>query len=98
MSEINENLKKLIDDLDLDRRVNEFVGQAETLLNRAVENAADFAHDHRDDVDRTLDRISAQIDSRTEGKYADQVGKVRGQVELGLTKLTERRPDGEGPA
>ncbi len=93
MSEINETLKNMIDDLDLDRRVNEFVGQAETLLKGAVEKVGDFAHEHRDDVDRALDKISAQIDERTEGKYADQVGKVRGQVEQGLSKLTERRPE-----
>jgi MT0933-like antitoxin protein len=93
MSEINETLKKMIDELDLDRRANDFVVQAESLLQRAVGTAADFAHEHRDDVDRALDRITAQIDERTEGKYAEQVGKVRGQVELGLTKLADRRPE-----
>jgi ElaB/YqjD/DUF883 family membrane-anchored ribosome-binding protein len=93
MSEINETLKNIIDELDLDRRVNEFVGQTETLLKRAVETAADFAHEHRDDVDRALDRITAQIEDRTDGRYADQVGKVRGQVEIGLTRLAERRPE-----
>lgn len=93
MSEINETLKNIIDGLDLDRRVNEFVGQTETLLKRAVETAADFAHEHRDDVDHALDRITAQIEERTDGRYADQVGKVRGQLELGLTRLAERRPE-----
>ncbi|MCW2806967.1 MAG: hypothetical protein JWQ93_922 [Marmoricola sp.] len=93
MSEINETLKKMIDELDLDRRVNDMVEQAETMLKRAVETAAGFAHEHRDDVDRTLDRITAQIDERTDGKFADHVDKVRGKVELGLEKLTERRPE-----
>jgi hypothetical protein len=93
MSEINETLKKLIDDLDLDRRANELVVQTEALLKRAVESAADFAAEHRDDVDRALDRITTQIDERTDGKYAEQVGKVRGQVEQSLSKLVERRPD-----
>jgi ElaB/YqjD/DUF883 family membrane-anchored ribosome-binding protein len=95
MSDINETLKRKIDELDLDRRVNGFVVQAETVLKRAVETAGDFAHEHRDDVDRALDRVSSRIDERTDGKYAAQVGKVRGQVELGLEKLAERRPDGE---
>ncbi|MCW2712848.1 MAG: hypothetical protein JWP24_3042, partial [Marmoricola sp.] len=40
-----------------------------------------------------LDRITAQIDERTDGKFADHVDKVRGKVELGLEKLTERRPE-----
>lgn len=93
MSEINETLKKIVDDLDLDRRVNEFVVQTEALLNRAVDTAADYAHEHREDVDRALDRITAQIDERTDGKYAEHVGKVRGQVELGLIRLADRRPE-----
>lgn len=93
MSEINETLKKIIDELDLDRRVNELAVQTETLLRRAVDTASDYAQDHRDDVDRALDRITAQIDERTDGKYAEQVGKVRGQVELGLAKLADRRPE-----
>ena len=92
MSDINETLKRKIDELDLDRRLNAFVEQAETVLKRSVETAADYAHEHRDDVDRALDRISTEIDERTDGKYADKVGKVRGQVEQGLTKLTDRRP------
>jgi ElaB/YqjD/DUF883 family membrane-anchored ribosome-binding protein len=93
MSEINEKLKEMIDELDLDRRVNEFVGQAETFLRRAVETAGHYAEEHRDDVDRVLDKLSTQIDERTDGKYADKVVKVRGQVEQGLAKLAERRPD-----
>ena len=95
MSEINETLKKLIDDLDLDRRVNNAVEQGETLLHRAVDTAAGFAHEHRDDVESALERISARIDASTEGKYAAQVGKVRDQVGLGLARLAERRPNGE---
>jgi uncharacterized protein YydD (DUF2326 family) len=93
VSDINETLKQKIDELDLDRRVNELAEQAEVWMKRAVETAAGFAHEHLEDVDRALDKVSEQIDQRTDGKYADQVGRVRGQVELGLTKLAERRPD-----
>ena len=93
MSRINETLKQKIDELDLDTRLNEVVDQAERAVQRGLATAADLAHEHRDDVDRALDRISASIDGRTEGKYAEQVGKVRGKVELGLQKLAERRAD-----
>jgi hypothetical protein len=92
MSKINETLKQKIDELDLDARLNDAVDQAERVVQRGLETAADLAREHRDEVDRALDRISASIDGRTEGKYADQVGRVRGKVELGLQKLAERRP------
>jgi hypothetical protein len=89
MSRINQTLKNMIDELDLDRRANDLVVQAESLLKRAT----DYTREHRDDVERALDRITTQIDERTEGRYAEQIGKVRGQLELGLSKLTEPRRD-----
>ena len=92
MSRINETLKQKIDDLDLDRRLNEFTEHAEEVVNRALDTAAEYAHEHQDDVDRLLTRVSTSIDERTEGKYADQVTKVREQLERGVSKLAERRP------
>lgn len=92
MSRINETLKQKIEDLDLDRRLNEATVQAEHALKRALDSAAEYAHDHRDDVDRLLTRVSSSIDERTEGKYADKVTKVREQLDRGVEKLAERRP------
>ena len=95
MSRINETLKQKIDELDLDRRLNELAAQAEQAVNRAIDTAADYAHEHRDDVDRLLTRVSATIDERTDGKYADKVTKVREQVDRGVGKLADRRPSDE---
>jgi len=92
MSRINETLKQMIDELDLDRRLNEASVQAEQALHRALDTAADYAHEHRDDLDRLLTRVTTSIDERTEGKYADQVTKVREQLDRGVERLAERRP------
>ncbi len=92
MSRINETLKQKIDELDLDRRVNELTEQAEHVVRRGLDSAAEYAHEHQDDVDRLLTRVSTSIDERTEGKYADKVTKVREQLERGVSKLAERRP------
>jgi hypothetical protein len=92
MSAINETLKQKIDELDLDRRLNEASVQAEQALKRALDAAAEYADEHRDDIDRLLTRVSTSIDERTEGKYADQVTKVRAQLDRGVEKLAERRP------
>lgn len=93
MSAINENLKKKIDELDLDRRINEATENAEVLLKRALATAGGLAHEHRDDVDRVLDKVTAVITERTEGKYTEQVEKVRGTVDTGLERLAQRRED-----
>ena len=92
MSRINETLKQKVDDLDLDRRLNEASVQAEQALKRALDAAAEYAHEHRDDFDRLLTRVSTSIDERTEGKYADKVTRVREQLDRGVERLAERRP------
>ncbi len=92
MSRINETLKQKIDDLDLDRRLNDFTEQAEQAANRALDTAGGFAREHRDDVERLLDRVSTTIEKRTDGKYADKVNRVREQVERGVGRLAERPP------
>jgi ElaB/YqjD/DUF883 family membrane-anchored ribosome-binding protein len=97
MSSINETLKQKIDEWDLDRRLNELVDSAEKVFHRAVETAAEVAHDRRDDVDRVLDTLSTKLDERTEGKYAERVDQVRGHVENGLDRLAEHRPDEPAP-
>ena len=91
MSDINETLKQKIDEWDLDRRLNAVVAQAETALQRGVGLAGDYAHEHRDDVDRALDKVTAAIADRTQGRYTDKVDQVRDQVERGLGRLAERR-------
>jgi ElaB/YqjD/DUF883 family membrane-anchored ribosome-binding protein len=91
MSRINETLKQRIDELDLDSRLNEFSDRAEQAIKRALDTAAGYAHEHRDDVDRLLTRVSTTIDERTEGKYADKVTKVREQLDRGVERLAERR-------
>ena len=97
MSSINETLKQKIDEWDLDRRLNELVDSAEKVFHRAVETAAEVAHERRDDVDRVLDTLSTKLDERTEGKYAERVDQVRGHVENGLDRLAEHRPAEPGP-
>jgi len=95
MSAINETLKQKIDELDLDRRLNEASVQVEQVLGRALDTAAEYARDHREDVDRLLARVSTTIDERTDGKYADKVTMVREQLDRGVERLAERRPSAD---
>lgn len=92
MSRINETLKAKIDELDLDRRLNVLVEDAERAFHQAVAKAGTLAHEHRDDVDRTLDSLSERWEQRTEGRYADRVEQVRARLETGLDRLAEHRP------
>ncbi len=92
MSTITETLKAKLDELDLDRRLDELTVATEKAVKRAVEQAGELAHDNRDKVSALLDKAGAALDQRTEGRYAAQFGKVREQVVVGVDKLAAKRP------
>jgi hypothetical protein len=88
---ISDRLKQAVDDLDLEAKIAAAAEAAELAVLRGVERAAGYAHNHRSDIDALLDRASSLIDTRTDGRYADRVGRVRGQVASGVARLAERR-------
>ena len=76
MSTITETLKAKLDELDLDRRLDELTRATEDAVKKAVAHAGDLAHDNREKVSALLDKASAVIDEKTDGKYRDQVTKA----------------------
>ncbi|UUZ61188.1 antitoxin [Nocardioides sp. B-3] len=89
---IADKLKQTIDDLDLDKHVNELVIQVETAFTAAREKVGTLAAEHGGDVEAFLDKASATIGERTEGRYASHVDKVRETVSTAVTRLAEYRP------
>jgi ElaB/YqjD/DUF883 family membrane-anchored ribosome-binding protein len=102
MSNINETLKQKIDELDLDRRLNELVDRGEEIFHVAVAKAGEFVHEHREDidrrVDRTLDTLSDGLEERSSGQWAERVDQVRDRLEVGLDRLAERRAEDDPQA
>lgn len=92
-SNIADKLKQTIDELEIDRHVNDFVIRVETAFHTARDKVATLAAERSDDVDRFLDKVSTTIDERTEGRFAPQVDRVRTTVSTGVRKLAEHRPD-----
>lgn len=92
-SNIADKLKQTIDELEIDRHVNELVIHAENAFHAARDKVATLAAERGDEVERLLDKVTTTIDERTEGRFAPQVGKVRETVSTGVTKLAAYRPD-----
>ena len=86
-----DNIKAKIKDVDVEKQLTELVDEGEKLVNDAVTKAGEVAHDKRDDVEGWLDKATGAINDKTEGKYADQVSKVRDTLLGGLDKLAQRR-------
>ncbi|MCW2834385.1 MAG: hypothetical protein JWN68_2338 [Nocardioides sp.] len=94
---IGDKLKQTIDELDIDRHVNDLVLQVESAFTTARDKIAALAAERGDEVERLLDKVGTTIDERTEGRYAAQVDKVRETVLTGVSKLAEQRPADEAP-
>lgn len=90
-----DKLKQTIDELEIDRHINEFIAQLETAFTSARDKVATLAAEHGDDVERFLDKVTSSFDERTEGRYAPHVDKVRETVSTGVTKLADHRPPAE---
>ena len=89
---ISDKLKQTIDELDIDRHVNDFVIQLEAAFTSARDKVGTLAAERGDDVERFLDKVSTTIDERTEGRFAPHVDKVRERVSTGVTRLADYRP------
>lgn len=91
-SNIADKLKQTIDELEIDRHVNDLVIQVESAFTTAREKVATLAAERGDEVERFLDKVTTTIDERTEGRFAPHVDKVRETVSTGVNKLAEYRP------
>ncbi|HNJ78780.1 MAG TPA: antitoxin [Marmoricola sp.] len=90
----NETLKQKIDEWDLDRRANELAIQAERGVNLAMDKASELASQHQGEIASWLDRAGEMVDEKTQGKYAEQVAKVREGLSTSLGKLADRHQAG----
>ena len=90
-----DRIRAKLDELEVERRVGELAAQAEEAVTRGLTRAGELAHEHRDDIDRVLDRAAGAVDRRTEGKHADRIDDVRSRVARGVDRLVERRPESE---
>ena len=94
---ITEQLKQLIDELEIERHVKEAAVDLERAVVTGVEKAGSLAHERRSDIEGWLDRVASAVNERTEGRYADQLAGVREQIESGVDRLAEHRAEPPAP-
>lgn len=94
---ITDTLKQKLDELEIERHVTEAAAEIERAVVDAVEKVGGLAHERRPDIDGWLDKASEAINDRTEGRYADQVASLRGQIEYGVDKVAAQRAIDEPP-
>lgn len=92
---LTDNVKRRIDELEVDKHLHRFVDESGRVANEAVERAGGVAHERRDDVAGWLDKASGKVNEKTKGQYADKVDKVRTGILGGLDRLAARRRLGD---
>jgi hypothetical protein len=90
---ISETIKAKLEEYDVERHVTALAAQAEQLLEQGRARAAQLAREHRDDLDRLLDRAADAVDRRTERRHAPRISQVRHQIGRGVDRLAEHDED-----
>ncbi len=81
-------------EMELDKKIETFADQADHFLRVAATRAADLAAENRERIDASLAKAGSAVDSRTDGKYAEYVGKVRSGLMTGVDWVAEQREAG----
>jgi hypothetical protein len=87
---ISDQIKRAVDDLELEAKVREAAVAAEEAVLRGLEATGSYLREHRGDIEGFFDRTLGAIDRQTGGRYADQVEHVRDQLVAGVASLTDR--------
>jgi hypothetical protein len=90
-----ETLRAKLEEYDVEGHLEDIASQLEQAIRQGVETVGALAHEHRDDIGGFLSRTAEALDRRTDGRHAETISQVRGQLERGVERLAEQRP---GPA
>jgi ElaB/YqjD/DUF883 family membrane-anchored ribosome-binding protein len=97
-----DQIRAKMDEYDVDRHLSDLASTVEQVVRTGMAKAGEFAHEHKGDLERLLDKATDAVDRRTDGKHADTIAQVRGSLERGVDKIAEQRgdgtPDEPGPA
>ena len=88
---INDTLKAKIDELDLDRRLEELTVVTQKAFEEAKGQLGSLAYDNRLKVDEWLHKATDAFDAKTEGKYSEKVAKFSASIEDLVDKVAEKR-------
>lgn len=92
-----EQMKHKADEVNLQGKAKDFGDAVVEVLKAALGLAAGYAAENREKVDGALDKAAQTIEQKTGGKHAETVTKVRAQVDKGIDKLVEQKPQPATP-
>lgn len=89
-----DQIRAKMDEYEVDRHLNEIATTLEHAVRTGVAKAGEFAHEHKGDLERLIDKAAGAVDRRTDGRHADKIQQVRGSIERGVDKIADQRDGG----
>lgn len=66
-------------------------------LNQFTKKAKDVAVDHKDQVEKAVEKATVLADQRTGGQYHDQLGKAEAKADAYLENQAQQHPSTPAP-
>lgn len=89
-----DQIRAKMEEYEVDRHLNDLATTLENAVRTGMTKAGEFAHEHKGDFERLIDKAAGAVDRHTDGKHADKIQQVRGSLERGVDKIAEQRSDG----
>jgi hypothetical protein len=89
-----DQIRAKMEEYEVDRHLNELAASLEHAVRTGLTMAGEFAHEHKGDVERLIDKAAGAVDRRTDGRHADKIQQARGSIERGVEKVAEQRGNG----
>jgi RNA-splicing ligase RtcB len=86
-----DQIRAKMDEYEVERHLNELASTLESAVRTGVAKAGEFAHEHKGDLERLIDKAADAVDRRTSGRHADTIQQVRGSLERGVDKIAAQR-------
>lgn len=81
--------------MSMQDKLRQLADQAEKAARDAAQKAGELAHDKRETLTESLDKVGAQINEKTDGKYSDKIASAKDQILKGVDKVAEQRPEAD---
>jgi hypothetical protein len=92
---LSDDVKKVLDDLEVEKRLQEASRAIDRHAGQAVQAVGGYVAAREDELGELIERTAGQVDERTEGRWTEQIDKVRAGLHTGVAKLAEKKPGEE---
>jgi RNA-splicing ligase RtcB len=89
-----DQIRAKMDEYEIDRHLEDLATTLEHAVRTGMAKAGEFAHEHKGDIERLIDKAASAVDRHTDGRHADKIQQVAGSLGRGVDRIADQREDG----